>query len=375
MVMLQDKSTKSTKSTNDKIQIHIVSSVKGGCGKTAFSLFKALEVALELRDKNLENRRSEVLWIDADFKGTASRTLFYGKDEKEFTTIHGKSTIEKLMNDFPSLFAERPLATWNSLCYDGEYVPYTINDYLCEEIQGLDKMIVHGYVYGEQKTEGGPAGATVTGQGCINGMVDFIFSSGRMADKRVFNYGSGLPTIEIGRFTYLMRAMMQRICEKGKTATKAAEEKNDGVSDYKHIVIDMPPGDDAYSSALMRTIREFAQERKDEIEIHLYVLTTGDRGHMDAMLKSVWDTCEKLRKYKYKEKIHIVLSEIRTGEFDSMDTCKDQIKQYQSEINREFVNDNIKIDVSLCKYQEEYYKFCRVIDQERFAYEIQEVNA
>ena len=60
MVMLQDKSTKSTKSTNDKIQIHIVSSVKGGCGKTAFSLFKALEVALELRDKNLEKFRD---WI------------------------------------------------------------------------------------------------------------------------------------------------------------------------------------------------------------------------------------------------------------------------------------------------------------------------
>lgn len=366
---------KKVEDANDKIEIHIVSSVKGGCGKTAFSLFKALQVALELRDKNLENRWSEVLWIDADFKGTASRTLFYGKDEKDFKSMHGGRTIEERRKEFPGLFAESPLATWNSLCYDGEYVPYTINDYLCEEIQGLDKMVVHGYVYSEQKTGGGPADATVAGQGRINGMVDFIFSSGRMADKRVFNYGSGLPTIEIGRFTYLMRAMMQRLCEKGKTATRAAGEKTDSGSNYKHIVIDMPPGDDAYSSALMRTIREFAQERKDEVEIHLYVLTTGDRGHMDAMLESVWDTCEKLRKYKYKEKIHIVLSEIRIGEFNSTDTYQNQIKQYQSEINKQFADDNIEIDILICKYQEEYYKFCRDIDQKEFAYEIQEVNA
>ncbi len=363
-----------TKNTKDKIQIHIVSSVKGGCGKTAFSLFKALDVALKLRNEDLKKRRSEVLWVDADFKGTASRTLFYGKDETEFEALHGERTIEKLEEDYLGLFDESPLPTQNSLCYGEVYVPYTINDYLCEEIRGLEKMIVHGYVYCEQKTGGGPTGATAAVKGCINGMVDFVFSSGTMADKRVFNYGSGLPTIEIGRFTYLMSAMLQRLCEKGKTKTSAAGDKDDGKANYKHIVIDMPPGDDAYSSALLRTIREFTQKRKSEIEIHLYVLTTSDRGHMDAMLESVRDTCERLRKYKHKEKIHIVLSEIRTGEFNPISSYQERIDECRSEIKKLLLGENVEIDILLCRFQEEYYKFCREIDRKEFAYNIQEVN-
>lgn len=365
---------KNAKITNDKIQIHIVSSVKGGCGKTAFSLFKALDVALKIRNDNLKNKRAEVLWIDADFKGTASRTLLYSKDEVQFEAIHGLNTIDKLEEEIPTLFDESPLPTQNSLCYGKDYVPYTINDYLSEEIQGLEKMIVHGYVYSEQKTGGGPASTTLVKKGCINGMVDFIFSSGTMLDKRVFNYGSGFPTIEIGRFTYLMRAMLLRLCEKGGTKTKAAGNKNNSELNYKHIVIDMPPGDDAYSSALLGTIRELAQERKDEIEIHLYALTTSDRGHMDAMLQSVQDTCERLRRYKHKEKIHIVLSEVRSGEFNSTDPYQDLIEQCRNTISERFFDEDISIDILLCKFQEEYYKFCRDIDQKEFAYSIQGVK-
>lgn len=189
-------------STNDKIQIHIVSSVKGGCGKTAFSLFKSLEVAYGMRMKDLSNKRAEVLWIDADFRGTASRTLFYSKDEVQFKSVHSLNTIDRLAEKNPTLFDESPLSTQNSLCYGKEFVPYTINDYLCEDIQGLEKMIVHGYVYNEEKIGGDPAGAAAEGRECINGIIDFIFSSGTVSDKKLFNYGSGLPTIEIGRFTY-----------------------------------------------------------------------------------------------------------------------------------------------------------------------------
>lgn len=368
-------------STNDKMQIHIVSSVKGGCGKTAFSLFKSLKVASEMRKRNLSNKRAEVLWIDADFRGTASRTLFYSKDEEQFKLMHSRNTIDKLEEKNPSLFDESPLFTQNILCYGKEFVPYTINDYLREDIQGLEKMIVHGYAYNEQKVGGGPAGDEADIKECINGMVDFIFSSGAAADKRLFNYGSGLlPTIEIGRFTYLMRTMLMRVCEKGKTKTKAAGEKNDRELNYKHIVIDMPPGDDAYSNALLETIRELAQKRKedkDEIEIHLYVLTTSDRGHMDATLESVQDTCERLLRHKHEENIHIIQSEIRSGEFDPGNEFQNQIDEYLDKINRfrdtihkRFPGENINIDLSVCKFQKEYYAFCRDIVRGGFTYSI-----
>lgn len=90
-------------STKDKITIHIVNSVKGGCGKTAFSLFKAMELAKkdridyfnavtrEDRDEinHLERRKNApVIWMDADFKGTATKVLFYGENEQAFKLIN-----------------------------------------------------------------------------------------------------------------------------------------------------------------------------------------------------------------------------------------------------------------------------------------------
>ena len=374
-----------TKDVNNKIQIHIVSSVKGGCGKTAFSLFKALEMANKERNDHPDSRRAGVIWIDADFNGTASRALFYGKNEAEFEVLHSDYTIRKLQEEFPSLFAASPLPTKNRLCFDSKYVPYTINDYLREDISGLEKMIVHGYVFGEQRMG---IGSNAARSGCINGVIDFIFSSGVVSDKQLFNYGSGLPTIEVGRFTYLMRAMLLRICEMGRTKTKAAGNRFDTLSNYKHIIIDMPPGDDAYSSALLDMIRKLAGEKNHAIEIHLYTLTTSDRGHMYAVQQSLKDTCERLRSYKHEERIYAVLSEVRTEEFgfdSDMVTDPDQVSkalaQYtapiigcKEEIQKTFSAEMKNIDILFCKFQKEYYQFCRNLDEREFTYSITEVS-
>lgn len=358
--------------TNDeknKIQIHIVSSVKGGCGKTAFSLFKAMDIAFEERGKDLESRNVPVIWIDADFKGTASKTLFYGENAEEFMVMHNGYAMEQLEEECLGLFETEPLSSKNILCFSREYIPYTINDYLKEELRGIQKMIIPGYVFGEVKSPSSRSG-------CINGMIDFIFSSGAISDKRLYNYGSGLPTIEIGRFTYLMKALLLRLFEKGKMQTRAVKQSEQSVdlhSNYKHIVIDMPPGDDAYSSALLSMIRQLAEEKQKEIEIHLYNLTTSDRGHMFTILESLQDTCERLRNYMHKEKIYAVLSEIRNGEFNSDDQYRDQINECQSQIQQELSDKGIEIEILKCEFQADYYNFCRSIDKKEFRYSIRGV--
>ena len=88
--------------TEDKIQIHVVHSVKGGCGKTAFSLFRALELSSECRKSQMENSNIEygnqvpVIWLDADFKGSASRVLFYAETQQEDVyKRQGKERAEK----------------------------------------------------------------------------------------------------------------------------------------------------------------------------------------------------------------------------------------------------------------------------------------
>lgn len=358
----------------DKIQIHIVSSVKGGCGKTAFSIFKALELANEMRRNNLKNRMAEVLWLDADFNGTASRKLIYGVDEAEFANLYGKNTIDRLLEEFRGLFDTVPSEGENILCFDRDFVPYTINDYLREDIQSIEKMTVHGYAVEEQKS-GGTAG---NGTGCVNAIVDFIFSSGRGADRKMFHYGNGLPTVEIGRFTYLMRAMLLKLCELGRTET-AASGKEIVTSAYRHIVIDMPPGDDAYASALLETVRKMA-EKDSRLELHLYTLTTSDRGHMYAVQENLKSICEQLRSSLHTETVYTVLNEVREDEFGSSSSPNDfslymnMIKTCRDGILKEYPGDNLNLKVLFCRFQNEYYQFCRHTDSRKFSFEIDEVR-
>lgn len=362
-----------TDDKRSKIQIHIVSSVKGGCGKTAFSLFKALELAYEERKQNKEDRNASVIWIDADFKGTASKPLFYGENETMFQMKHSEYTLEDLQKGVEGLYETELSSKNNRLCFNREYIPYTINDYLKEEIESPEKMVIHGHVFSEIKGED-----TTKKSGGINGMVDFIFSSGYMSDKKLFNYGSGLPTIEIGRFTYLMKVLLSRLLEMGKTQTKAVAKSIGAQSNYKHIIIDMPPGDDAYSSALLSTIRQLAEEKHEdkhvEIDIHLYTLTTSDNGHMFAVLESLQDTCERLRQYKHKEKVYAVLSEIRGDEFDDESRYKDRINERKKLIQEQLADGGVEIEILRCKFQKEYYDFCRSTKPIAFDYDINGVH-
>lgn len=371
-----------TKEEKEKVQIHIVSSVKGGCGKTAFSLFKAMEIASKARENdeeknNLLNRMADVIWIDADFMGTASKVLFYAKDEVAFRSAYQGHTIEILEKNDQELFKRGALASANKLCFDSKYVPYTINDYLQENIHTLSSMVIHGYVLGNNNQDGNWS----EGSNTINGLIDFIFASGAKESKNLYDYRNQLPAIAIGRFTYLMRMLLSRICAIGRTKTKAAGEKKDVQFHYKHIVIDMPPGDDVYANALLEIIYELVQE--SNIELHLYNLTTSDRGHIYAAQERLKDICAKRRSRgtKYHEKIHAVFSEIRKGEFITCegetvdrtmyDKCWGEINVCIGEIQEKFSIQE-DTDILFCPFQMEYYEFCRGMGKGEFRYEIKE---
>jgi hypothetical protein len=363
--------------TKDIITIHIINSVKGGCGKTAFSLFKALELAGKEKDNSLgaDMEEASVIWIDADFTGTASRVLFYGKDESSFQTINGLS-IEKLKKEDPELFVKPSLKDKNQLSFGEKYIRYTVNDYLEEKIHEYEKMIIHGYAFYAEKSTDENAEGKKFSYG-INGAIDFIFSSPDMENKRLFNYGEGLPTVEIGRFTYLMKVLMTNLIEIGRTGTKASEQSN-RISGYKHIVIDMPPGDDAYSGALLYMLRQLAEDRTDEkdcrIEICLYTLATSDRGHHYALLESLKDILQKRENYKHKETVYAVLGEIRNGEFDKS-TLEKYINQID-EIDKEEKEEE-KVRIILCEYQQFYYENCRSMDglkMKPFAYKLTKLD-
>ena len=65
----------------DKTKIHIVHSVKGGCGKTTFSLFKSIRLSTEYVDEGLgRDQKNRVLYIDCDFRGSALKVYLFGPD-------------------------------------------------------------------------------------------------------------------------------------------------------------------------------------------------------------------------------------------------------------------------------------------------------
>ncbi|MCI8967815.1 MAG: hypothetical protein HFH75_09555 [Lachnospiraceae bacterium] len=365
-------------STKDKITIHIVNSVKGGCGKTAFSLFKAMELAKkdridyfnavtrEDRDEinHLERRKNApVIWMDADFKGTATKVLFYGENEQAFKLIN-QMTIDKLEKEAPDIFDAPFLGMQDKLCFKEKYVRYTLNDYLQEKIREYEKMIVNGYAYFRSEGDSDQEGNEAIRR--IDGVIDFIFSSPNIDDKKAFNHGEHTPSIEIGRFTSLMEVLITELVEIGRTDTKAVGE-SDKKYHYKHIVIDMPPGDDAYSNALLHMLRQLAKRRKDEIEIALYTLTTSDRGHIYAMKECLKDTLQKVKNCEHKETVYAVLGEIRENEFDNLENCIKEIDEIDNEKD---------IHTILCTYQQEYYENCRNVGlmMQDFGYRLEEVK-
>ncbi len=335
----------------DKIQVHVVSSVKGGCGKTAFSLFKALDLAYDERNSDKGNRDASVVWIDADFRGTASKVLFYGKNEDDFRTMYVDKYIDKILENNQDIFDAA--TTKNSqLAFGKEYVKYTINDYLCERIQGTDKMLARGYACQLSK-----------GPKSVNGIIDFIFSSPQEEDKEIFGYGTGIPTVEIGRFTHRMEKLLDRLAGTGRMETRAEGSDQDRVHRYRHIVIDMPPGDDAYSETLRSVVLRLAKEREKEIALHSYFVSTNDRGHLYALY-------DKLRDVLHKEPdswghIYAILNELHKDEFAGTGISFNNAEQEIKAVDRE---DKVQIIVN--PFNQAYYDFCRAEAQrvEEFSY-------
>lgn len=371
-------------STNDKnqepLQIHIVSSVKGGCGKTAFSLFKAMEIALEERkrivyDKVVDKHipKSPVLWIDVDFKGTGSKVLFYGKDKDEFQGINKGCTLDELEAEAAkfstSIYETMDIGSTNLIRFNTDYVPYTINDYLRGDIKELERMTVHAHMY-TKKEHVGTDTVEKSKLAQINGFLDFIFSSPDMGDKKIFQYGGSLPTIEIGQFTHYMKRILMEIYEMGSMNTKAEKGEINVRDDfgYKHIVLDMSPGDDAYSEALLNMIYRWNESLgKDKVKINYYLLTTSDRGHRDTAISAVGDVKDRLRSFSFGKDVNVsvVLSEIREEEFSDPSIQKSIV-------------DDLKNEAKILKffYQREYYDFCRngLGRQIEFVHRIEEVK-
>ena len=323
------------------LKINLVHSVKGGCGKTAFSLFKAMSCA-----HDSEKDSAEVLYFDADFKGTSIKTLIYGSDEETFLSVN----TDAWNNATPHDHSKKGI--YEKLKFRDFYNPDTLNDFIEEYQKNYVDVVQHGAIIPvfEKSEEINDSGEV------INSYIDFLFSSPKAKDKLLYEYEAESFTsqkLTQGRFKARVRELLDQIYVYGSNADCT----------YKDIVIDMPPGEDAYSKTLISTLKEWTRgvNKKDsarKIELYYYAVTTNDRGHIWAEASNLAAMLHSPSKGSEFEEIIIVMNELRDEEFKEsyigtvLTTLRKQLSDIQASLEKK---------IFYCKnsYSDRYYQYCR----------------
>lgn len=323
------------KEEKKSMNVHIIHSVKGGSGKTAYSLFKAMKLAIDKADKS-ENK-AKVLYVDADFKGTAIKSLIYGKDLNSFSSINNSANynykyLEKAIVDAPY--------PQYGFVFNKNFQYKNLNDFLNLGCKNIIDLIVHGGLIGY--TESSPEDGSGEFTKKLAARLDFLFSSPNIEDKNKFRYlrEKKLALLSIGLFSDRIKTLLFQILKSGQ---------------YDDVVIDMPPGDDEYSDILLDTLRAFSLE---EIKRNIYRITTNDISHLDAEEEAFVHSLKKYKNQEEYEKYIMVYNEFRKDEF------KESILEGHIERLKELLNSNNsanqdKVYYDRCIYNDEYYNFCR----------------
>lgn len=319
----------------EKVTFHVVHSVKGGSGKTTFSLLKGIDLA-----KYNDECTRKVLYLDADFKGTAIKTLLYGKDKSTFSSMHEENHLNKYI-------AKRAKTGHlkGGFVFDELYVEETLNDYLVETKVTINNILVQGGFLGTKERE-------LVEEELI-GELDFIFSSPKGEQKSLFMHdleGMENPGLALGLYTKRMRKLLKEVIASG----------------YTDIVIDMLPGEDDYSHELLKLLNEL--NKKDNISIFFYAITTNDLTHIDAEFEELACKLRKKSKWLPYEKYIVVFNKLRENEFSG--GIDRHCKKLKMELQEKKCTYLERVYSTMCEYQKSYYEFCREWEQKDFGYSL-----
>lgn len=276
-------------STKDgTVNIHIFHSMKGGCGKSACALFKALALLEEKQE--IENVPS-VLFVDADIRGSAWQELLFPTDASAGSGIGTVAWLERKY---------RAKGKGNGLqhCFaipDNLDLKKNLSQYLQGNITSLEEILYHSFSYVPQDSDLPPDTRTEMGYLLedtllLNGYIDFALAQADTEGKNLFHhrYEGGRyqsPMLSTGLYRHRMRILLDEILNRGKVEGKAAGQ-------YKDIVIDMPPSFDEYSEILLfelqKTVYEKNKGKTDgKIKLHYYAVSTADAGHLKLTADNV----------------------------------------------------------------------------------------
>jgi len=355
------------------VNVHIMHSMKGGCGKSTCALFKTIQKAYEW---GIDDEKAQVLFLDADFKGSAMMELLFHRndifhadekpkirDEKALTlkqikdaNQRIKSGVTKGAGSFHRIAIPEVLEQYITLSeYLRDSSKYAIPDIIChscsyemetKEAAGLDEKP-------DDEIKPEPEQPYF-----VNGYIDFILSSASSESKDWFRYKEG--KIPAGVYSWRMNALIHNILNIGRV-------NDESPGDYKDIVIDMPPGYDEYSDILLELMRDIAREHK-ELKLHYYAITTADIGHNVLARDNIKKMIKASTPYKAFSSVNLILSAVSSADFDDL-TDKERAV-YQGWLETDGIS---KGNLYECSYSKSFHEYCRKGDVKGFELDINQV--
>jgi len=297
---------------------NIIDSVKGGCGKTTFSLMLSLLLDDRCKEKR-KNDESNVCLIDMDIQGSALVYLLFGgnyfQDEKDWKAF-------KFLND-------RIVAVGDSREETERYV---------HRFQFKDKE------EDEKKDEEKDKGKDRKAPG-----IDVVFSDPRPEIKKKYrslsnqNYS---PEVLYSTYRMGLANMLSKL---------------DGENAYlrEYVNFDMPPNSDAYSDSVYDVLlkKEYTIMEKDDV-CNLFLLQTLDQGQMRATLDYFGELASSENFQKINRIFFVFNDWMDYAEGDGLfNEAVSNVKEYVKNCQiSEKIRNNIYF-VGL-NFDKEYYRLC-----------------
>lgn len=280
----------------EEIHFHIMHSMKGGCGKSTCSLFKALQLAKE----NVTGP-ARVLLLDADFRGSAWQPLLFRDG-----TVAMSETYTKVMD---------MLGKRSGAASPGKGSKHTIavpdkyreEDNLSCFVQDIDfplaDLVQKSFSYAREEDPLDPSGYA------MNGYLDFILAGTKSKDKAGFFHQNHQGKIAPGIYINRLERLLNFILCFNATMPPDNDRKRKPIGQYRDVVIDMPPGYDEYSDIILNLLRKSViAMKKNKIMLHYYQVTTEDIGHMALALENIREMVKIKTEYKEFDTVNAILN-------------------------------------------------------------------
>ena len=220
------------------MNIHMVHSFKGGCGKTTV----ALSLVAELGKTNEKETKRKVILVDMDLKGSGLEAILYQGD------LGLQSGRE----------ATIPLR-WHKKTYVGDGV-------------GTIKIVRSEYHLTDYFTNWRYREHSVSPGDCIWNMsfntfsADIMVASMEQRKKRILYIGNESGGLELDLFRYRFERLLDYL----------------NTQQYTDIVLDMPPSSDEYVEEVNRVLFPANKKNIHPWIVNLYYITTTDTSNLAA---------------------------------------------------------------------------------------------